>query len=140
MAGTPGRSGGKNRKVKPGTSDGKPTSPRPLSPVAARHFKWIIARLNATGKNSTWCRIDGVTIATLAELLESQERVSTMLAQMPESLEIHRMRNTLTASITRMSGLVGLSPIDRARLPAELPNDGEDDAFRSIMRRMSGAN
>jgi hypothetical protein len=84
MAGTPGRSGGRNKKVATGGSDGKPVSPRPLSETATKYFKWLLTRLGTGKKESAWCKIDGTLLATLAELLESQERVSTMLEQMPE--------------------------------------------------------
>jgi hypothetical protein len=138
MAGTPGRSGGRNKKVATGGSDGKPVSPRPLSEIATRYFKWLLTRLGAGKKESAWCKIDGALLATLSELMESQERVSTMLAQMPESLELHRLRNALAGQMQRLSAVIGLSPIDRARLPAELPVDGKDDPFEKIMRRMAG--
>ena len=138
MAGSKGRSGGRNRKVTTGKSDGKPASPRPLSATATTYFKWLLARLGAGKKESAWCKIDGALLATLSELLESQERVSTMLAQMPESLELHRLRNALAGQMQRLSAVVGLSPFDRARLPAELPVDGKDDPFEKIMRRMAG--
>jgi hypothetical protein len=140
MAGTPGRSGGKNRKATPGKSDGKPVSPRPLSETATKYFKWLLTRLGTGKKESSWCKIDGTLLATLSELLESQERVSTMLEQLPESLELHRLRNALAGQVQRMSAVVGLSPVDRARLPAEVPVDGKDDAFQAIMRRMSSGN
>jgi hypothetical protein len=140
MAGTPGRSGGRNKKVATGGSDGKPVSPRPLSESATTYFKWLLTRLGTGKKESAWCKIDGTLLATLAELLESQERVSTMLAQMPESLELHRLRNALAGQVQRMSAVIGLSPIDRARLPAELPVDGKEDPFAAIMRRMSAGN
>ena len=138
MAGTPGRSGGKNRKVKSGGSDGKPTTPRPLSPTAMKHFKWLITRLGAGQKSSNWRRIDGALLATLAEVLESQESVASMLTDLPSSLELIRLRSNLAGQMQRLSALVGLSPIDRARLPAEVPVDGKDDPFEKIMRRMAG--
>ena len=69
--------------------------------------------------------------------MESQQQVSTLLAQMPESLELHRLRNALAGQVQRMSAVVGLSPFDRARLPAEVPVD-KDDPFEKIMRRMAG--
>jgi hypothetical protein len=138
MAGSKGRSGGRNRKVATGKSDGKPASPRPLSSTAATYFKWLLARLGAGKKESAWCKIDGALLATLSELMESQQQVSTLLAQMPESLELHRLRSNLAGQIQRMSVVIGLSPIDRARLPAELPVDGKDDPFEKIMRRMAG--
>jgi hypothetical protein len=140
MAGTPGRSGGRNKKVATGGSDGKPVSPRPLSETATKYFKWLLTRLGTGKKESAWCKIDGTLLATLAELLESQEQVSTLLKQMPESLELHRLRNALAGQVQRMSAVVGLSPVDRARLPAELPDDGKEDAFQAIMRRMSAGN
>jgi hypothetical protein len=138
MAGTPGRSGGKNRKVKSGSSDGKPTTPRPLSPTAMKHFKWLLTRLGAGQKSSNWRRIDGALLATLAEVLESQESVASMLTDLPSSLELIRLRSNLAGQMQRLSAVVGLSPIDRARLPAELPDDGKDDPFEKIMRRMAG--
>ena len=140
MAGTPGRSGGRNKKVASSGSDGKPVSPRPLSETATKYFKWLLTRLGTGKKESAWCKIDGTLLATLAELMESQERVSTLLATMPESLELHRLRNALAGQVQRMSAVVGLSPIDRARLPAELPVDAAEDPFQSIMRRMSAGN
>jgi hypothetical protein len=138
MAGSKGRSGGRNRKVATGKSDGKPASPRPLSATAAAYFKWLITRLGAGQKSSSWCKIDGALLATLSELMESQERVSTMLGQMPESLELHRLRSNLAGQMQRLSAVIGLSPIDRARLPAELPADGKNDPFQAIMKRMAG--
>jgi hypothetical protein len=140
MAGTRGRSGGRNKKVATGGSDGKPVSPRPLSETATKYFKWLLTRLGTGKKESAWCKIDGTLLATLAELMESQEQVSALLATMPESLELHRLRNALANQLQKMSSLVGLSPVDRARLPAELPDDGKEDAFQAIMRRMSAGN
>jgi hypothetical protein len=138
MAGTPGRSGGRNKKVATGGSDGKPVSPRPLSETATKYFRWLLTRLGTGKKESAWCKIDGTLLATLAELMESQEKVSEMLATMPESLELHRLRNALAGQLQRLSAVVGLSPVDRARLPAELPVDGAEDPFEKIMRRMAG--
>jgi len=140
MAGAKGRSGGRNKKVATGGSDGKPVSPRPLSSTAERYFKWLLTRLGTGKKESAWCKIDGTLLATLAELMESQERVSTMLEQLPESLELHRLRSNLAGQMQRLSAVIGLSPVDRARLPAELPVDGKEDAFQAIMRRMSSGN
>jgi len=137
MSGSPGRSGGRNKKIQPGESDGKPTSPRPLSARSKTLFSWLVTRLGA-GKKESWCRIDGTLLATLAELLESQERVATMLTETPESTELIRLQSNLAGQVQRMSAVIGLSPIDRSRLPAELPVDGKDDAFQSILRRMAG--
>ena len=77
--------------------------------------------------------------SSVAVAMTSQERVASMLGQMPESLELHRLRNALAGQIQRMSAVIGLSPFDRARLPAEVPAD-KDDPFQAIMRRMSSGN
>lgn len=139
MAGSKGRSGGRNRKVKTiAAGDGAPTSPRTLAPRAAALFNWLIDKLGADAPDSAWARVDGVTLAALAELLESQERIASLLADDSGSLGLMRMRLQYAAQISRMSAIIGLSPIDRERLPK--PPTGDDgDVFNELMERMRNA-
>jgi len=139
MAGTSGRSGGHNRKLKtvaPG--DGVPTSPRVLAPRAAALFDWLVDKLGADGPDSAWARVDGVTLAALAELLEQQEKIGSMLADDGSNMGLMRLRLQYAAQVARMSAIIGLSPIDRERLPK--PHTADDGSvFDDIMRRMSSA-
>lgn len=138
MAGIPGRSGGRNRKTTSDTSgDGMPQSPRVLSPRAGALFSWLCDKLACDNEKSTWCRIDGALLASLAEVLESQEKIASMIADDPADLALHRLRNQLSQQIVRMSGLIGLSPFDRARQPQPEPEADAGDVLQSIMERMA---
>ena len=137
MVGSRGRSGGKNKKIALGAGDGVPVSPRALSPRAAALFSWLLDKLKADDPGSQWSRIDGVTIAALAELLESQEHVASQLADTPGDLGLLRIRVQIAGQVSRMSAIVGLTPIDRKRQPQAVPADDKEDAFAKIMRRMA---
>ena len=76
-------------------------------------------------------------LASLAELLESQERVASLLADSPGDLGLLRIRVQIAGQVSRMSSIVGLTPIDRKRQPQALPADDKRDAFAEIMERMA---
>ena len=137
MAGSLGRSGGRNRKATcNATSDGMPISPRALAPRAQALFGWVVDKLSADDPKSGFARVDGAVIATLAEILQSQEQVSSMLADNPADLQLHRLRNNLASQIVRLSAVLGLSPFDRSRQPTvEIADDS--NVFEDILRRMS---
>ena len=137
MAGTKGRSGGRNKKTTIQAGDGEPVSPRALSPRASVLFGWLCDKLKADDPGSPWSRVDGVLLASLSELLETQEKIASQLADSPNDLGLMRVRIQVAAQISRMSSVIGLSPVDRARLPKALPAEDTEDAFESIMRRMA---
>ena len=137
MAGTKGRSGGRNKKTTIQSGDGVPVSPRALSPRATALFSWLLDKLNADDPGSPWSRIDGTVIASLAELMESQERVASLLADSPGDLGLLRIRIQMAGQISRMSAIVGLTPIDRKRQPQAMPPEDKENKFEAIMRRMA---
>ena len=138
MAGTAGRSGGRNAKRSSNAiGDGTPISPRALSPRATALFSWLVDKLDADDPKSNWHRIDGALLASLAEVMESQERIASMIADDPSDLALYRLRNQFAQQVVRMSALVGLSPFDRARQPAIEPEQESDDPLASIMERMA---
>lgn len=137
MVGVRNRSGGHNRKPSgSGKSDGKPESPREMSPRAAEIFEWLLVRLGTGDKGSQWRKIDGVLLGSLAEAIESEERLGTMLSDAPEDIGIFRLRGQYADRIGRLSALVGLCPRDRERLPKEIDAKDKDDPFQRIMERM----
>lgn len=138
MGGVAGRSGGRNRKASSNAiGDGSPVAPRNLSPRATALFGWILDKIGADDPGSPWHRIDGCVLASLAETLESQERISSMLADNPGDLQLHRLRNNLTTQISRLSALVGMTPVDRQRQPQAEPEADDEDVLVSIMTRMA---
>ena len=138
MAGTSGRSGGRNRKTTPNVvSDGTPQSPRVLSPRAETLFKWLSERLTVNDPSKGWRRADGVLLASLAEILESQEAVASQIADDPANVGLHRLRNNLTQQITRLSSLVGLCPFDRSRQPQFQEQTDDTEFVKDIFERMS---
>jgi len=138
MTGAPGRSGGKNAiRSSKATSDGTPISPRNLSPRAQALFGWICDKLGCDDPQNGFHRIDGELIASLAEIMQSQEQVSSMLADDPTNLGAHRLRNNLASQICRISGILGLSPFDRARMPALEAEQDDTNPLVSIMARMA---
>jgi phage terminase small subunit len=48
-----------------------------------------------------------------------------------------RVRIQVAAQIARMSATIGLTPVDRSRLPQAIPADDKTDAFQDIMHRMA---
>lgn len=137
MAGIEGRSGGRNRKGGSiGSGEGSPESPRELSPRAKFFFDWLIERLGASEDGSEWDRVDGSLLASIAELLESEETIAKLLRDDPSDLKLHRLRGQFSDRIVRASGLIGLCPKDRERLPKANEADGQDHAFASLMERM----
>ena len=138
MVGVPNRSGGHNKLV-PGSSlgDGRPESPRQLSPRAGEIFDWLLARLIPADGSSPWARADGALVASVAEAIEIDERLAAMLRADPENLSLMRLKGQYTDRLSRLSALVPLSPRDRERLPTAEPAMAADDPFTSIMRRMS---
>jgi phage terminase small subunit len=138
MTGAPGRSGGRNAKrSSKAVSDGMPQSPRSLAPRAQALFGWICDKLGCDDPQNGFQRVDGAMIASLAEIMQSQEQVASLLADDPGNLGAHRLRNNLASQICRMSGILGLSPFDRSRQPEiEQEPDGADP-FQDILARMS---
>ncbi len=137
MVGIGNRSGGHNRRteaVAPG--NGKPESPRELSPRAKHFFGWLIDRLGAGEDGSGWSRADGSLLASIAETLESEEILGELIKQSPDDLRLHRMRGQMADRIVRVSNLIGLCPRDRSKLPAERI-DEDESPFSDIMRRMA---
>ncbi len=130
MPGTPGRSGrpSKGRKNTP-ANDGPPSPPRPLSHKAQKHFDWLISCIDATDTASPWRRIDGIVLGQLAELIESSEAVANGLKGDPCNDKLLRMRIQYADRIFKYSGLVGLSPRDRERVPqtGNVPDDDADE-------------
>ena len=137
MVGVAGRSGGWNRAGADAAGDGRPEVPRRLSPRAAELFAWIVDRLIPADGSSPWGRIDGLLIATLAETIEAEEMLAARLKVDPENLSLFRLRGQYADRLSRLSALVPLCPRDRERLPTAGPAVAADDAFASIMRRMS---
>jgi phage terminase small subunit len=136
--GTPGRSGGDRRSkaiIKRG--DGPPVSPRVLSPRAQALYQWLSDRLQADDPQSGFNRIDGTVIATLAEVLESQEHVASALADNPTDNGLIRLRGSLADRVRAYSALLGMAPMDRARLPTSAVDDDEDDPVMMMLKRMS---
>jgi len=123
----------------PGSSggDGRPEVPRELSPRAGELFDWIVSRLIPGDGPSPWGRIDGALVASLAEAIEIDERLATMLRTDPENLSLMRLKGQYTDRLSRLSALVPLCPRDRERLPAAEPAAMPDDPFASIMERMA---
>ena len=139
MAGSKRRSGGRNRiGGEIGSGDGSPESPRDLSPRAKFFFEWLIERLGAGEDGSEWDRVDGSLLASVAELLESEEQIAKLLREAPGDLGLHRLRGQFSDRIVRASGLLGLCPKDRERLPKSREGTAEDPGFDSLMRRMAG--
>jgi phage terminase small subunit len=137
MVGIGNRSGGHNRKTEAVTpGNGKPESPRELSPRAKHFFGWLIDRLGAGEDGSGWSRADGSLLASVAETLESEEILGELIKQSPDDLRLHRMRGQMADRIVRVSNLIGLCPRDRSKLPAEMIED-DGNPMVDIMRRMA---
>ena len=137
MVGIGNRSGGHNRKteaVAPG--NGKPESPRELSPRAKHFFEWLVDRLGAGEDGAGWSRADGSLLASTAELLESEEILGEMIRQAPDDLRLHRMRGQFADRIVRVSNLIGLCPRDRAKLPATVAKSDDEDPGIALLKRM----
>lgn len=138
MSGTAGRSGGRNAKFASNVPfDGIPQTPRVLSPRAQALFAWLCERLDVEDPAKGWRRADGILLASIAELMESQEKVASALADDPTSLGLHRLRNNLTQQVSRLSSLIGLCPFDRSRMPTAAPEDDNVQVFQDIMERMA---
>ena len=129
MPGTPGRSGRKaNSDLVHG--DGLPEPPRSLSERAKVHFEYLIERL----PESVWSRVDGVLLASVAELLESQEIIANELRNDPADLRLIRARMQLHEKLKGISAVLGMSPRDRALLSIE-PQVEENDPMRELLLR-----
>ncbi len=116
-------------KPTPQKRDGKPQSPRELSISARRHFDWLIERLAAGDDSSPWRRIDGACLASLAELLESEERLAELLHDDPANERYMRLRLQHSDRVFRFSAIVGLTPRDRERLPQNSDTELDDVDF-----------
>lgn len=126
MAGVPGRSGRPKQTKKQPKGDGIPQSPRKLSQNAQKHFDWLCERLGTSSSGSPWNRIDGATLATVAGLLESEEALAEQLQKNPLDERLIRLRIQLSDRIFKYSGIVGMSPRDRQRLPQASDSDLDD--------------
>jgi len=139
MVGIGNRSGGQNRRtVEVAVGDGKPESPRELSPRAKYFFEWLVDRLGAGEVGSGWSRADGSLLASTAELLESEEILGELIRKSPDDLRLHRMRGQFADRIVRVSNLIGLCPRDRAKLPEAIDGADEADPVEFMLRRMAG--
>ena len=138
MAGTAGRSGGRNRKASATAGDGPPIPPRVLTPRAAALFGWLCERLTANDPRSGFNRVDGVILASFAEVLEDQERIASLLADDPGNLGLLRARGAAADRVKGFSALLGCCPFDRARQPEPPAEEAAvDDPFANLMHRMS---
>lgn len=137
MVGTAMRSGGHNANgvAAIAASDGCPESPRELSPVAAVYFQWLVERLRVDEVGSKWHRVDGCLLASMAELLESEERLGAMLNADPTNERLLRLRMQHADRVAKLSALLGLCPRDRERLPRSIVDD-PDDPFKQWLAGM----
>ena len=140
MVGIPMRSGGSNANgvSTDSSGDGCPERPRELSPKAERYFRWLIERLHADEPGSPWHRLDGVLLASLAELLESEERLGEMLEADATNERLLRLRMQHVDRVSKLSALVGMCPRDRERLPQTVEPVDDDDPFGEILARLRG--
>lgn len=125
MPGVAGRSGRPSSDKTHIESDGKPESPRTLSGRTKELFDWLVSRLDANANGSVWRRIDGASLATLAELLADQESIAAELSKNPTNDKLLRLRVQIADRVYKFSGIVGLTPRDRERLPG--PTDVEEE-------------
>jgi len=138
MAGTVGRSGGRNRKASVTAGDGPPQPPRALTPRAAALFGWLCERLTANDPRSGFNRVDGTVLASFAETLEDQERIASLLADDPANLGLLRARGAAADRVRGFSALLGCTPFDRGRMPEPTAEESPvDDPFTGLMKRMS---
>lgn len=126
MAGKPGRSGRPKRAKNQAKTDGLPESPRVLSQKAKKYFDWLLERLGTAENGSPWGRIDGASVAGLAELLEDQENLAKAIATDPTNVSLLRLRLQYNDRLYKFSGIVGLTPRDRERLPQSKALDLDD--------------
>lgn len=117
--------------------DGPPVSPRALSPRSQALYAWLIDKLKADDPQSGFNRIDGTVIASLAEVMESQEAVASALADDPTNNGLIRLRGALADRVRAYSALLGMAPLDRSRLPAAPVEDDNDNPVADLMRRMA---
>lgn len=133
MTGIPGRSGRPAATNNTSEPDGVPESPRSLSPTAQMNFAWLAERLGTATQGSPWRRIDGACLATLSELLESEQQLAAALLSDPVNAALLRLRIQYADRIYKYSGLVGMTPRDRSRVPQNSKSDG-DDAFDTWLK------
>jgi hypothetical protein len=79
-----------------------------------------------------------VTLATLAELLESQAAIAGKLRDDPTNDRFLRLRLNYAAQISRFSALLGLCPRDRQNQPTT-GESAELDPAAEMLRRISAA-
>jgi phage terminase small subunit len=127
MAGIKGRSGRPSSAKSTTQPDGLPQPPRKLTAAAQKQFDWLLERLGTTDDSTPWRRIDGVSLASLAELLEAEERLAEKLASDPFNERLLRLKMQHADRVFKFSGIVGLTPRDRERLPQN-SKAGPDDA------------
>lgn len=123
MTGTAGRSGRPGFDKQIHETDGLPQSPRLLQERAQELFDWLCERLQVDAPGTVWKRLDGTILATVAELMADQEAVAAGLAQDPCSPQLLRLRIQFADRLYKYSSLLGLSPKDRERVPA---NESEE--------------
>ena len=90
----------------------RPEPPRKLSEAAAAYFGWLTKRLDRSSAEQ-WLPVDGTTLATLAELLESQEQLLDALTAEPLNATYLRLRLQYAAAVATYSRMVGLCPAHR---------------------------
>lgn len=127
MTGKTGRSGRPSSDKFVHQSDGPPQSPRTLTKRAQELFDWLCDRLETESAGSVWRRVDGSTLATMSELLLDQESVADGLSKDPCNDKLLRLRIQLSDRIYKFSSLIGLTPIDRQRLPANEVDEPESE-------------
>lgn len=113
----------------------RPEAPRKLSEAAAAYFGWLTKRLEQYTAEQ-WLPVDGTTLATLAELLESQEQLQDALAAEPLNAAYLRLRLQYAAAVATYSRMVGLAPAHRKhRLTAEDQTE-RPDRLQSIAEEL----
>ncbi len=126
MTGTAGRSGRPSTCKSTTKRDGLPQPPRKLTEAAQKQFDWLLERLDTANESTPWRRIDGASLASLAELLEAEERLAEKLAEDPYNERMIRLKMQHADRIFKFSSIVGLTPRDRERLPQNSIDEPDD--------------
>jgi hypothetical protein len=100
----------------------EPETPRPLSEAATAYYGWLMQRLQTGTIISQWQSVDGTLLATLAELLETQEKLAEHLQTEPLQPTYLKLRLQLAAQLASYSRMLGLCPKHREQQPKK-PTD-----------------